>query len=233
MIFIYALKEPLSGAIRYVGKTNNLQKRYTKHLLAQGANPEKNAWIEQLKANGLKPQIEVLEECAESVWPDRERHWIANGKAQGWDLLNADEGGWGSPNPKSSTLRRMRQSHLGKTLSASTREKVRLASKGRPVSEETKNKLRTRNHTWGWKISLGKQGHSVSDQSRDKMSVKRTEYFDRKGRKVDIVLEHLAAHPEDCNLTCRALAAKLGTNHHHTSKAFKILGIEVQRGKKD
>ena len=232
MIFIYSLKDPTSGAIRYVGKTVNLQKRYSKHLLAQGANPEKNAWIEQLKTNGLKPQIEVLEKCGESVWAERERYWIAYGKAQGWDLLNADEGGWGSPNPKPSTLLRMRQSHLGKTQSASTREKVRLAVKGRKISEETKDKLRNRPHTWGWKISRGKQGHSVSEQSRDKMSMKRTEYFDRKGRKVDVVLEHLAAHPEDRSLTCRALAAKLGTNHHHTSKAFKILGIEVKRGKK-
>lgn len=233
-IFIYCLKDPVTFAVRYIGKTNNLKIRLAKHRLAQGANPEKNAWINGLKSCGLDPVLGVLEIVNESTWADAEKRWIAYGRTVGWNLLNADDGGWGGVNPKPETLARMRNAHLGKPLSLMAREKVRMAVKGRKLSDAAKEKLKKRPHTWGWKISASKMGHPVTDESRQKMSQSRIAYFDEKGRQFDRVLAHLQTHPEDKTLSCRALGRKLSVAHSIVSQVFKSLNIEVKsRGKKE
>jgi hypothetical protein len=92
--FIYALIDPRTEAVRYVGKADDPQKRLHGHLLCRGVG-HKQSWLKNLRAAGLAPVLGVLEECAQDVWQDRERHWIAAYREAGAPLTNRTAGGDG------------------------------------------------------------------------------------------------------------------------------------------
>lgn len=76
-VFIYCLKHPETQEIRYVGRTNNLTRRFKEHLRdSRAASSHKKAWIAQLLKSDLLPVIEILEECESSIAPERETYWI-------------------------------------------------------------------------------------------------------------------------------------------------------------
>lgn len=94
-VFIYGLKDPNDNQIKYIGKANNPRKRYNRHvsdaiLKKQG---EKNKWIKTLKENNLNPILEIIEECDENIWQEREIYWISQFK----NLFNIQPGGEYSP----------------------------------------------------------------------------------------------------------------------------------------
>lgn len=95
--FIYVLKCPLSGAVRYVGYTHDLKARLRQHLSearrAQYSNHKIN-WIRSLLAQGLSPSMEVDSIVANGVTPkSAEVERVAFWKAQGCDLTNGTRGG--------------------------------------------------------------------------------------------------------------------------------------------
>lgn len=70
---IYTLSDPYTSAVRYVGRTNNPKKRFEKHLYDASwyANwyegelvfgNAKSRWIRELKREGLRPVMTVVEE---------------------------------------------------------------------------------------------------------------------------------------------------------------------------
>jgi hypothetical protein len=96
VVYIYVLKDPRDKRIRYVGKTNNIDRRYEQHLYNRNeGNPHKDRWITNLQAKGLKPLIEIIEECNGEDWRDREIYWIDKCRCDGEDLINIKHGGDG------------------------------------------------------------------------------------------------------------------------------------------
>ena len=97
---IYALIDPRTGAVRYVGKSSSGLERPRDHArCARGDTSTHCArWIRQLQAFGLTYEIVVLE-VASAAAPlgDRERWWIAFARAWGCSLTNLTDGGDGSP----------------------------------------------------------------------------------------------------------------------------------------
>lgn len=93
--FIYALADPRTGRVRYVGKANDPEQRLAQHRHGDGRNGHKNNWIRQLRRAGLCPVLHILQECADD-WADRERYWIAYHRAAGEPLTNLTEGGEGA-----------------------------------------------------------------------------------------------------------------------------------------
>lgn len=94
-VFIYALLDPRTGKIRYIGKTNNINRRYSQHLRIrndQKMTPTK-AWIQSLIKQGLKPNMMVIDSCGESQWEDLERKYIKQFRDGGHDILNISDGG--------------------------------------------------------------------------------------------------------------------------------------------
>lgn len=88
--YIYALCDPVTGAAKYVGKSNYPERRYEQHITdSQGA---KGAWIKYLLDNYSAPVLKILEECRYEEWEARERHWIATLK-QTQVLFNKTAGG--------------------------------------------------------------------------------------------------------------------------------------------
>ena len=129
--------------VRYVGKTNNLKKRLHEHLTEITGNTHKENWIHQLKALGLKPIIEVLEDVDEDTWQEAERFWIETLKFYGCKLTNSGNGGMGLGKHSQETKQKLRVLHLGRKHSEETKFRISLINKGRLVSEETRLKLST------------------------------------------------------------------------------------------
>jgi hypothetical protein len=91
--FIYALVDPATGKIRYVGKSNDPEKRLRSHLQDEtGPNKDKRSWLKQLSISGQKPELHILEEVSLENWKERERWWIAEMKRRGEPLTNISEG---------------------------------------------------------------------------------------------------------------------------------------------
>lgn len=89
--YIYALADPRTGEIRYIGQTYMPQTRLMGHLSeARTAYVclEKRAWLLELMSIGLVPQMIILEQTSQSELRKRERAWVNHFKAQGCDLVN-------------------------------------------------------------------------------------------------------------------------------------------------
>ena len=94
--FIYALKDPRTNIVRYVGKANDPYKRYQNHInKCRDKNTHKRNWINNLKQEKLKPILEILEEVPVDKWKEFEKMYIKKYKDAGCDLMNYTEGGDG------------------------------------------------------------------------------------------------------------------------------------------
>lgn len=162
---IYALVDPETGRVRYVGQTSRpLGARLYHHVWDAVHHPHKNrkdAWICNLAARGLRPAIVLLERAED--WKTREKFWVA----QFPDLLNCTEGGEGivgyrhTPEARQKiaaanrlkagkkrspeAVENIRRGQLGRKATAETRAKMSKAKQGRTASPETKARMRA---TW-------------------------------------------------------------------------------------
>ncbi len=86
-VYIYSLSDPSSGAVRYVGKTNNVARREKQHIAA-AKNGNKTPLYEWVRSIGCDPQLNVLETCDPSEWVSVEQGWVASFD----NLLNGNPG---------------------------------------------------------------------------------------------------------------------------------------------
>ncbi len=75
VVYIYGLRDPNTGEIKYVGKTINPRQRLGYHM-NEVANERKREWIEGLRAADKKPIMVILEECDNSEGKEAEYTWI-------------------------------------------------------------------------------------------------------------------------------------------------------------
>jgi hypothetical protein len=96
-VMIYTLSDPRTNEIRYIGKTNNLIKRFNKHINESklSTKSHKKAWINQLLKLNLKPIIEVIDIVPKNEWVFWETYWISQFRTWGFDLVNNTNGGEG------------------------------------------------------------------------------------------------------------------------------------------
>lgn len=130
---IYALIDPRTGDIRYIGKScSGLQRARRHHSPSELRidNSYKGNWIRSLpKWDGheIRYEIRVLEELPSANGLGlREIWWIAHGREQGWRLTNLTTGGDGQ---------------TGRAVSMETREKIAAAQRGRVFSAEHREKM--------------------------------------------------------------------------------------------
>lgn len=162
--FIYALTDPNTSEVRYVGKSDYPLNRLFKHLQEarnnKGRNKHKIHWIQSLLSNGLIPQLVILEEILlEEDWEGKEQYWINYYRQLVGDkLTNIADGGqghvmkgennpnYGKPNFQFAEFTRRRNIEnppmLGKKRTLETREKISKAHKGKKSSATSaRNKL--------------------------------------------------------------------------------------------
>lgn len=89
---IYALTDPRTNEVRYVGKANNPAERFARHIreCRRRRTPVYN-WMRKLSAEGFEPGLIILETC--DAWQEAEIKWIAHYRAQSSRLLNLADGG--------------------------------------------------------------------------------------------------------------------------------------------
>jgi hypothetical protein len=130
IIYIYSLKDPETNEIRYIGKTTNINTRLKAHITRSRHNKYHSArWVQSVLKRGFRPIIELVEECTEENWVEREKYWIAYYREL-FDLTNILEGGDGG-----STFGR-----LGKPWSDEQRKNNRKARLGVSVNHTEEGK---------------------------------------------------------------------------------------------
>lgn len=181
--FIYALCEPGTRTIRYVGKSNRPERRLKGHCCGSVKHKSHlGDWLRKLKSQGKKPALVVLQEVSSSEWKTAEERYIRAARMLGMDLVNGTDGGDGGeafnqgPNHPQFGLVGPSSHNFGRKHSDEARRNMRLAHLGHKPSEETKNKTRGINH-----VHFGKKGplshnfgrkHSKEEIARRSQSIK-------------------------------------------------------------
>lgn len=145
---IYALLEPDTGDIRYIGKANDSLKRFKRHMRDRVRRDYPlYRWINKLVREGREPDMIVLEVTED--WRSAERRLIEVSRARGCRLLNVAEGGddpYCSPEQRSENGKRLVASLRSDPLLAYVRQvKQRFAQalKKDEVSNAARAKLRS------------------------------------------------------------------------------------------
>lgn len=188
--YIYALCCPVSGEIRYVGKTINLRTRLRAHLKAKNEKTHKQYWVNSVAAKGLVPIFEILEEIPSEIdWQESERFWISYLRFIGCRLTNSIAGGIGGLSPCAATREKQRAAKLGRKLSEEHKRNVGIAGMGRKLSAahiaatSAGNRGKKRSEETRRKIGLKSKGRVFSKESRARMSASRIGKRDQPNRK--------------------------------------------------
>lgn len=87
--FIYLLICPLDGLLKYVGKSNNPDKRLKDHCLDfRCMDLQKAAWIKKLKSEKKRPILIIIDEVDSDDWKFWEEWWCQYFKGLGFKLFN-------------------------------------------------------------------------------------------------------------------------------------------------
>lgn len=123
--YIYALIDPRTDEVRYIGKALRPTERFSGHIRDCRKHP-RTQWIQGLRRNGLVPKLSILEGPCED-WSTAEKKWIAHYLSQGARLTNLTDGGEGVGTYGW---------WLGKKMSAEARKKMSKSGRNRPKSQQ-------------------------------------------------------------------------------------------------
>jgi len=98
---IYALCDPLTEEVRYIGKTKRKAHTRLRNHITEAKRriklTHKANWVYSLLCKNLEPTMSVLEVVADGEnWEEREKWWIVFAREQGFDLTNLTDGGEGT-----------------------------------------------------------------------------------------------------------------------------------------
>lgn len=152
MRLIYALIDPRTALVRYIGQSSRGMSRPRAHRGVIRGNTKHDTWLKSLRSRGLDFEIAVLEsDCADLN--ASEQWWIAYGRALGWPLTNHTDGGDGCKRRPASAETRLKLSKAlrGRTFSPEWRARISASKRGTVTTAETRAKLaetsRGRKHT--------------------------------------------------------------------------------------
>lgn len=148
LAIIYALIDPRTRLIRYVGRSSGgLRRPKSHHSNARTGKTYCAAWIRELRRLGLRYEIVVLEVCSfKEELPERERWWVAYGRLSAWPLTNLTDGGEGT---------------VGYKPSEAAREALRQCGRAQFATEEAR-----RRHGEITKAAMGQLPEATRDRMR-------------------------------------------------------------------
>lgn len=152
---IYALADPKTGEVRYIGKTllQPAEKRLKGHVKTMEIGSRRHVYNWMRKLNAL-PQFIIIEAVSESKINELERYWIRWMRLTGVRLTNLTDGGDGGAH----------------STSAETRAKMSVARRGRPIPIEQRAKMsdtaRNRSPEYRAKIAAANRRRIISDRER-------------------------------------------------------------------
>ncbi len=149
--FIYALVDPRNNRVRYIGKSDDPQKRLLEHYketISKNHNPYMTRWLNKLSRMSLEPEVMVVDEVPKHCWPKYEKAWIRSMKAAyGKQIINIHEGGTGG------------DTMSGRKHSLETRQKMSNVAR-----ENRSNRARSGHLSW-LKCPIEKRSPSVGENS--------------------------------------------------------------------
>lgn len=159
MIYIYALIDPFTKEIRYIGKSIRPKQRLNNHCNEKSKTWRTN-WIQSVLKKGKRPELLILETLNDNEdWQKSEIEWIKKGREKGWNITNCTDGGDGLCNPPEEVRQKMLKTWTGRKHTEKSKEKNRQSQLGKKHTEETKLKMskahKGRKITWADKVSKG------------------------------------------------------------------------------
>lgn len=218
-IALYALCDPISGKMRYIGYSNAVKRRYRKHCRAVD-HTHRDCWIRSLAKKGMTPSLKML-----AVVGDHEIAVIAMLRRRGLKLTNGTRGGDGV---------------IGHTPSAETRAKISAAHAGKRLTEEQKAKLRvpkpprTAEHRARLSAAHAAMTEDQRRQRSERMSVahKGRKLSDEHRKKLSIAHTGVKRAPFSAEHRARLSAAHMGRSNGPHSEETKALIGAAHRNKK-
>lgn len=197
--FIYALCEPGTTTVRYIGKSNDPAKRLKTHLQKSGSLKRGNKLGKWLLKVGV-PTLVILREVLVEDWEIAEERYIRIARGCGMDLVNSTDGGEGVHNPSAESRERSRVSKLGEknpyfgglppaTLAAATKantgriksleecENISRGLKGKPKSAAHITNISGENHHMFGRTGINNPnfGSKRSEETKNNMRKPRSE----------------------------------------------------------
>lgn len=135
--FIYALCEPDSLIVRYVGKTTDAARRLRQHLrISVKKKTYLGNWLRRVQSEGDLPRMEILRVSSRETWKEDEKACIQLAEEIGFSLVNTAEGGFGGnglkgPQHYNFGKRGSQCPRFGQKHSEETKALIGLQSRGR------------------------------------------------------------------------------------------------------
>ena len=147
MSTIYALCDPITKVVRYIGKTVvKLNIRLSQHVSAskKGRKNHLHCWIRSLSE---RPIIIPIETVPYNQDGEVEKRIIAEYRANGYDLVNESDGGEGQKgyHHTEETKEKLRLWNIGRKMppkSPETLQRMADAQKGKKLTQEHKDNIR-------------------------------------------------------------------------------------------
>ena len=168
--YVYKITNNNNGKY-YIGKTNDLEKRWYNHVYCALVNKENTYFYNAIRKYGAANfTIEQIEECkTEEIVLEREIFWInelhANKRNIGYNMTDGGDGMSGFIHSEESK-QKQREKMLGRKHSPEHNKKISESNKGKIVSQEVKDKIS--------KANLGENngmfGKSITEKTRKKLS---------------------------------------------------------------
>jgi group I intron endonuclease len=114
--YIYALSDPTTNVVKYIGKSINPDQRLGEHIKS-GRKLKRtnlvNNWINSLLKKDLKPKMDIIDEI-DGEWEWLEQYWVGQFKCWGFNIKNMTAGG--DYNPMTNMEARKKVSNYMKNL---------------------------------------------------------------------------------------------------------------------
>lgn len=157
--FIYALLDPRTAAVRYVGKSVNPRRRLQSHCSAKAVAKQTHTacWLRSLLDVGLSPSLVIIDGGRGNGHAAAERAWIAEYRRRGAHLTNHSDGG--ECELSAEFRAKLSASQMGRKMSPEAIEKSAAKRRGKKLGSEARRHM-----------SEARKGYQPSEEHRQKLS---------------------------------------------------------------
>jgi group I intron endonuclease len=217
-VYIYGLVEKKTRYLRYVGKTNDINRRFRRHISERFLHDTyKDRWIRKLMERGDELEVVLIDSVKKTEWTYWEKFYIGYYKFIGCSLTNGTEGGDQPPSTK------------GRKHTEESKIKMSNTKKGKPIPWLNDGKVRTKEHRKNLSKSLKgrispNKNKKFDDELKKKLSdastcKKKVKQMDLEGNIIktwdSISLAEKTLQIRHISEVCRKL------NHNKTSGGYK------------
>jgi hypothetical protein len=142
--YIYALIDPFTNQVRYIGKSIRPRERLQNHCNDR-SHCHRTHWIQSLITRGLRPIMLLLDKVPTGQeWQPSECNWITYAREQKWPLTNSTDGGDGIVNLTAESKERIVNTWRGRKHLPESLLKIGAASRNRTHNDEWKRRMSER-----------------------------------------------------------------------------------------